>query len=333
LVLLLVLLVLVSGVAVAANRYRSCKNAPDGAAKDVRFTVAAGANATQVLGDLVDAELVRCGGFVGSLLIRGTGKASEIRAGSYTLTRGMSLDEIMTVLTTPPPKVATANVLVPPGYRVSQTAAAFQQDLGLPANAFIAAAESGRYSLAPYLPKGSPTVEGFLFPETYRFTKKGTTPDVAIRRLIAEFGTRVADLPWANARKLGLTPYEVVVVASMIEEEARIEADRGNIAGVIYNRLNAGMTLGIDATVGYIDPDPSDGLTTADFEIDSAYNTRLNPGLPPTPIASPGLDSLRAALEPANVGYLYYVACGTDGGHRFSTDYARFLSDKAECLG
>ncbi len=333
LVLFIVLLVLVAGVAVGADRYRTCKTAPEGAAKDVVFTVAQGATATVVLNDLVDAELVRCGGFVGSLLIRGTGKASDIRAGTFTLRRGMTLDEIMTVLTTPPPKVATVNVLVPPGYRVSQTAETFHASLGIPVKAFTGTAESGTYSLEPYLPKGSSTVEGFLFPETYRFVKKGASADAAITRLLQEFDAQVKDLPWANAKKLGVKPYQIVIIASMIEDEAKLDADRANIAAVIYNRLKAGMTLGIDATVGYIDPDPSNGLTSSDLAIDSPYNTRLNPGLPPTPIASPWLASLKAALEPANVGYLYYVACGTDGGHRFSTDYQQFLNDKAACLG
>ncbi len=154
-----------------------------------------------------------------------------------------------------------------------------------------------------------------------------------ITRLLDQFQTEAQDLPWENAKALGVTPYQIVVIASMIEEEAKIDADRPKIAAVIYNRLAKGMTLGIDATVGYIDPDPSNGLTDADLAIDSPYNTRLNPGLPPTPIASPWTASLRAALEPADVPYLYYVACGSGGGHRFSTNYAVFLRDKAACLG
>ncbi len=242
---------------------------------------------------------MRCGGFVGSLLIRGTGKASEIRAGTYTLTRGMDLDQIMVVLTSPPPKVPTVNVLIPPGYRLTQIAARVQQALGIPQKAFLDAANSGDYALEPYLPKGTSTVEGFLFPETYRFAKQGTTADEVITRLLDQFRSEAQGLPWENAKSLGVTPYQIVVIASMIEEEAKIDADRPKIAAVIYNRLAKGMTLGIDATVGYIDPDPSNGLTDADLAIDSPYNTRLNPGLPPTPIASPWTASLRAALEPA----------------------------------
>ena len=331
--LFLVFLVMVATVVVAAGRYRGCKSAPDGPSKDVTFTVADGATANAVVNDLASAGLVRCGGFVGSLLIRGTGKASEIRAGAYTLTRGMDLDQIMAVLTTPPPKVPTVNVLIPPGYRLTQIAARVQQALGIPQKAFLDAANSGDYALEPYLPKGTPTVEGFLFPETYRFAKEGTTADEVITRLLDQFQTEAQGLPWENAKALGVTPYQIVVIASMIEEEAKIDADRPKIAAVIYNRLAKGMTLGIDATVGYIDPDPSNGLTDADLAIDSPYNTRLNPGLPPTPIASPWTASLRAALEPADVPYLYYVACGSGGGHRFSTAYAKFLRDKAACLG
>ena len=101
---------------------------------------------------------------------------------------------------------------------------------------------------------------------------------------------------------------------------------------MIYNRLAQGMTLGIDATVRYIDPTP-DGLTTADLAIDSPYNTRLNPGLPPTPIASPCTASLRAALEPADVPYLYYVPVWRGRGPSLQHAYALFLRDKAACLG
>jgi UPF0755 protein len=119
----------------------------------------------------------------------------------------------------------------------------------------------------------------------------------------------------------------------MVEEEAKLARERPLIAAVILNRLARGMPLGIDATIAYIDPDPSDGLTASDLEIRSPYNTRLFPGLPPTPIASPGLDSIRAALEPARTDDLYYVLCGADGHHEFSAAYEEFLADKARCLG
>ena len=154
-----------------------------------------------------------------------------------------------------------------------------------------------------------------------------------IQRLLDQFDSEAQGLDWGNAKALGVSDYEIVVIASMIEREAAVASDRAKIAAVIYNRLAIGMPLGIDATIGYIDPDPSNGLTASDFAIDSPYNTRLHAGLPPTPIASPGIASLRAALAPADVPYLYYVLCGDNGRHRFSVTYHQFLADKAECLG
>jgi UPF0755 protein len=119
----------------------------------------------------------------------------------------------------------------------------------------------------------------------------------------------------------------------MIEEEAKVPEDRTKISAVIYNRLKMGMSLGIDATLQYVDPDPSNGLTDSDLHIDSPYNTRDNPGLPPTPIASPGRASLLAALNPAPVDDLYYVLCGEDGHHEFTSSYDEFLQLKSRCLG
>lgn len=331
LILVVALLVLVGGMVAASSYYEGCKRPPIGPAKDVSFDVPPGASAQRVMSDLADAGIVKCSGFVGSLLMRGTGKSSDIRAGSYQLTTGMTLDQVMTVLTTPPKVVPTTSVLIPPGYRLTQIAETLQARLGIPQKAFLSAAQSGDYSLDPYLPKGTPTVEGFIWPETTRFPTKGTTAGDVIDISLQQFDTAVKDLPWDRAEKLRVTPYQVMVIASMIEKEAGTDRERPLISAVIYNRLRLKMALGIDATVGYIDPDPSDGLTSSDLAIDSPYNTRLNPGLPPTPIASPGLASIKAALDPANVGYLYYVACA--GGQRFSVDYETFLRNKAECLG
>ena len=333
LILFLAFVLLVGAIVWAGNHYASCKAAPEASKETVNLTVAEGATAGDVVDQLADAGLVNCSGFVGNLLMRGTGKTDQIRAGDYQLEQGMTLDEIMTVLTTAPKKIPTTSVLVPPGYRLTEIAATLEETLKIPRARFLDAAESGTYSLEPYLPDGTPTVEGFIWPETNRFPTQGTTPDDVITTGLEQFEEAVKDLPWERADSLDVTPYEVMVIASMIEKEAMIDEDRALISAVIYNRLREGMTLGIDATVGYIDPDPTDGLTTPDFEIDSPYNTRLNPGLPPTPIASPGLESIEAALDPADVGYFYYVACGDDGGHRFSVDYDTFLDNVDVCLG
>ena len=336
---LLVFLVLLGGLAVVANRYSGCKEPPPAGAS-VSFEVPQGATGRDVAASLKDEGLVRCGGFVGNLLLRGTGKANDILAGTYTLTIGMPLDQIVTVITTPPAAVPTVRLTVPEGLRIRSTypgersiSTEVQEQTGISAKVFAKLAESGRYPLPPYLPAGT-SAEGFLFPDTYQLVKKGLTADDVIRTMLKQFQTEAADLDLtAGAKRLGLTPYQVVVVASMIEREAQVEKDRPLIASVIYNRLAKHMTLGIDATLLYDDPTPDGQLSASDLRSNSPYNTRVHTGLPPTPIASPGLASLRAALEPAHVPYLYYVLCGADGHHRFSVRYARFLHDKAVCLG
>ncbi len=331
LALLVAFLVLVGGVVAAGAYYRYCQGA-SGARANVPVTIPAGSSGGDVVSLLHDRGVVRCGGIVGRILLRGTGKADQIRAGSYHLTTNMTLAHAVDVLSTAPPPAPIVHLTIPEGYRLTQIADRVQQELGIPAGAFLRLAQRTSWSLAPYLPSGRGT-EGFLFPQTYFFAKDGTTANDVVKRLLAEFATEAKTLPWANTKRLGLSAYDIVIVASIIEREAFVASDRPKVAAVIYNRLADGMTLGMDSTIAYIDPDPSNGLTVSDFKIQSPYNTRLHTGLPPTPIASPGLASLRAALAPANVPYLYFVTCGSAGHQRFSTTYAQFLRDKAACLG
>jgi UPF0755 protein len=331
LILFLALVGLVVGLVMASRYYEGCKRAADGPGRDVTFTVDDGATAEQVVDRLATERVIPCGGFVGNLLMRGTGKSAEIRAGTYTLTTGMTLDEAVEVLTTPPREVPTSDVLIPPGYRLTQIAEAVEESLGIPADEFLARAGEGSFSRPEALPKGA-SLEGFLWPETYRIPTRDDA-DAVIQRLLDQFAEETVGLPWDNAESLGVTPYEIVVIASMIEKEAAVQRDRPLIAGVIYNRLREGMTLGIDATLLYDDPTPDGELSTADIETDGPYNTRLRAGLPPTPIASPYLWSLRAALEPADTPYFYYVLCGDDGGHRFAVTYDQHLANVDACLG
>jgi UPF0755 protein len=327
----LAVLLLAGGVAAAGVRYYDWCRGSGGPQTTVTVQIPKGASGSQVVDELHDKGVVRCG-TVSEWLLRRSGLSDKIQAGSYDLTTNMDPDAVFVAITKAPPAIPTVDVTIPEGYRLTQIADRIHEDLGIPAKRFLAATRRS-WSAPPYLPEGKP-LEGFLFPNTYEFAKHGTRADDVIRRLLDEFGTVAKDLPWTAAEdRTGLSPYELVIVASMIEEEARIEKDRPLIAAVIYNRLKDGMPLGIDATLQYVDPDPSDGLTESDLRIDSPYNTRLHAGLPPTPIASPGLESLRAALQPADVNYLYYVLCGADGHHKFSTSYDQFLQDKARCLG
>jgi UPF0755 protein len=243
----------------------------------------------------------------------------------------MTLDEVLDVLTARPEPVPTVRLTIPEGYRLTQIADRVQDQLGIEVNEFMRALGRGDWALPPYLPDNAESPEGFLFPETYQFRRRGTTAEDVIRRLIDQFGVVAEDLPWENADDLGVTPYEVVIIASMIEEEARLAEERPVIAGVIYNRLDIGMTLGIDATLLYDDPTPDGQLSFSDLEFDSPYNTRINAGLPPTPISSPGLASLEAALAPADTEFFFYVLCGEDGHHEFAVTNAEHERNRVRC--
>lgn len=325
------LLIAGSTVALGAGYYAWCGRA-SGPKTPVSFTVHEGASGGQVVDALHDKGVIRCA-LVSRWLLRKTGKQDRIRAGTYRLTTNMTPEAAFEVLTTPPPEIPTVRLTIPEGYRLTQIAARVHEVLGIPDRRFLKATEGSHWSLPPYLPRDAASLEGFLFPNTYEFARKGTTADEVIRRLLDDFRTEASSLPWGHAETLGVSDYEVVVIASMIEKEARLEKDRPLISAVIYNRLANGMSLGIDATLQYVDPDPSNGLTESDLHIQSPYNTRLSPGLPPTPIASPGMASLQAALDPAHVDYLYYVLCGADGHHVFSDTLAQHEANVARCLG
>ena len=333
---LVVALVLFLGVAAAGawavNHYRTCREPAPGPRRPVTITVEEDTPAQDVMEDLHDAGVTPCGGFVGSILLRGTGKADQIRTGSFELTTGMTLEAAVDVLTTPPPEVPTVDLVIPEGLRLTQIAQKIQEDLEIPAERFLKEVLSGRYVLPPYLPRRSATPEGFLFPKSYEFVEEGLSARVVAERLLEQFHREAEALPFARTEELGVTPYELVIIASMIEEEARVDRDRRLIAGVIYNRLEIGMALGIDATLLYDDPTPDGELSSRDLEFDSPYNTRIHAGLPPTPIASPGEESLRAALDPADTEFLFYVLCGADGHHRFALTLAEHDRNIDACL-
>jgi UPF0755 protein len=333
---LLVTLVLFAGVIGAvvwgASYYRACREAGDGPRESVAFTVREGATGQEVVDALHDEGVIPCGGIVGSLLLRGTGRADRIRTGEFELTTGMTLDQAMAVLTARPPEVPTVELVIPEGYRLTQIAEEVEDALEIPAERFLKELESG-YVLPPYLPGSADSPEGFLFPKSYEFVEEGLSARVVARRMLEQFGEEASSLPFDRVEELGVTPYELVIVASMIEEEARVEKDRRLIAGVIFNRLRIRMALGIDATLLYDDPTPDGELSTSDLETDTPYNTRINPGLPPTPIASPGAASLRAALTPADTEFFFYVLCGADGHHRFARTHAEHIRNVDECLG
>jgi UPF0755 protein len=313
----------------AGLRYYDWCSEASGPQDPVSFDVRSGASGAEIVDGLHDRGIVRCG-LVTKWLLRRSGLEDEFRSGTFELTTNMTPAAAFELLTTPPEPVPTVRLTIPEGYRLTQIADRVEEALGIPAGRFLEATESSDWAFPPYLPANAWSIEGFLFPETY-FVRKASSADDVIERLLAQFGTEAQTLPWTNADQLGVRPYEVVVIASMIEEEAALDEERSLIAGVIYNRLDLGMTLGIDATLLYDDPTPDGQLSFSDLEFDSPYNTRLNPGLPPTPIASPGRASLEAALNPADTDFLFYVLCGKDGHHAFAKTAAGHEANRDRC--
>jgi cell division protein YceG involved in septum cleavage len=184
-------------------------------------------------------------------------------------------------------------------------------------------------------PRGTPDLEGFLFPATYEMYAGAPAGRLASEQLAA-FQERFGASELRRARELHITPYQLLIVASMVEREAQTVRDRPLIAAVIYNRLRRGTPLGIDATLYYAIelekgvPTYTRELDSAQLRIDSPYNTRTRAGLPPTPISNPGLASIEAAAHPAHVPYLYYVlAADGCGEHVFSRTLAEFERNAA----
>ena len=254
--------------------------------------------------------------------------------GYYTLRPLDTMGNLMRVLSTPPAQTYT-QVTFPEGFTLEQMAERLSQKVThLNAADFLQATSDG--SIHPPDLYGSPyttSLEGLLFPDTYQVSASETVDDV-VNRMI-DLMTRVGRQEGLDksAEKVLRSPYEVLIVASIIEREAKLDSDRPKIARVIYNRLEAGMPLQVDATLFYHqDPGtPFDQL----LALDTPYNTYLHAGLPPTPIANPGRASIRAALNPAAnpdtnsdlckdlpkgvaCQYLYYVLATKEGGHAFA---------------
>jgi uncharacterized YceG family protein len=169
------------------------------------------------------------------------------------------------------------------------------------------------------------SLEGFLFPASYEFTQKTTARELVADQLAA-FRLRFGRVDLAYSRSKNLTPYDVLIIASMIEKETAVPRERRLVSAVIYNRLRNRMPLGIDATIRYgLDIPGTKSLTKAALRSPSPYNTRIHTGLPPTPIANPGLASIQAAAHPATVDYLYYVRKPGSVSHYFTADESDFL--------
>ena len=261
----------------------------------------------------------------------------EFQAGPYRMRLNSSFTEAIDALeegALPPNSIL---ITVPEGLTLTETLARLADPEdgveGFTAEGLQAALADPK-SRSSALPADQRSLEGTLFPESYA-VEEGDTEAVVIQRMVAQLDSTLAELDMqGRAQALGLSPYQVLTVASLVEEEAGTDQDRPRVARVIYNRLAEQMPLQIDATSCYIKNEPGGcTLSQADLESESPYNTRNRAGLPPTPIASPGRASIEAALNPASGDWLYYVldAEADDGSHVFTADYDEFVEAKQRC--
>ena len=268
-------------------------------------------------------------------LVRTREAGSLLKAGTYELVTGTDLDEIVDLLIAGP-SLDVFRVTVVEGLRLAELLDVLAQATrNYSEEDFTAALMSGDVTSA-YLPVGlDRTVwEGLLFPATYEFFGNAT-PAEMLQRLATELERRLETYDWSAVTGRGLSVYEGLVMASLVEAEAGTDEDRPLIASVINNRLERGMPLQIDATVLYAMEDRGRSPTLQDLQFESPYNTYLIAGLPPTPIGAAGAKSIEAVIDPADTDYLYYVLTSEDGAHSFFSDYDDFLVAKqqADALG
>ena len=239
------------------------------------------------------------------------GKRSEIYSGNFTLAHGMSYGAAIDALSTPPVK-RTVAVTIPEGYSRSQ-AAQLVEEVGVPGSYTKATVKSKYLNPAKYGGKGAKDLEGFLFPDTFELKPNAPAADL-VQLQLQDFQRRIKTVDMSYAKSKNLTVYDVLIIASMVEDEAGLDSQRKLVASVIYNRLHEGMPLGIDATIRFATGNYTEPLTESELAIDSPYNSRTNAGLPPGPISNPGLASIEAAAHPPKTDYLFYVttpgACG-----------------------
>src|SRR5665809_138492 len=226
------------------------------------------------------------------------------------------------------PEVKFITVTFPEGSWLPEFADRLDEDTNIKGGDFLRSLESGEVK-SNILPNDSNNFEGLLFPSTYQIVEEDSAQTLA-QRLVDETQKQLAKVDTSRVGAMGYSKYEILNVASMIQAEAGVSQDRGKIARVIYNRLDEGMALGIDATVIYALGERKNSLTATDLEIDSPFNTRKVAGLPPTPIGAPGAEAIKAAANPVQGPWLYYVLSDCDGRHTFSVDDDDFLAVKAD---
>lgn len=301
----------------------------------VTFTIEKGMGSSEIADLLEENGIIRNG-----LLFKGYLKwvkeGSSFKAGTYTASPGDTYDQLIARLNAGDVvKEETVVFTIPEGFTAKQVADKLAEAWNQKAEVFLKVIDSGA-GLAAADRLGIPVnaelrhrLEGYLFPETYELVKD-STPQEIVEAMLEQLEKKLDSIPdWkTKLDQRGLSLHELLTVASLVEREVVVDEERPLVAGVIYNRLNKAQKLEIDATVQYLLDKQKERLLNKDLKVDSPYNTYKNAGLPPGPIASPGLASIQAALEPKASDYYFYVT-KKDGsqGHLFGKTYKEHLAN------
>lgn len=303
----------------------------DSEQKTVQIQIPSGTSAQQIGKDLEAAGLIRSATawnvWTRWLMLRNT--EGGFQAGIYELSPTQPMTQIASKIWAG--EVIQLRFTIPEGWSLRQMAEYFEAQGFFKAEEFLVAANQVPRSEFPWLPDNLPLLEGFLYPDTYQLSNDRITPQQVIQQMLKRFEQIALPLYQKKSAGTRLSLLEWVTLASIVEKEAVIPTERSRIAGVFTQRLQRDMPLGADPTVEYglgIKQTPDSPLTLDQVNTPSPYNTYINSGLPPTPIASPGLASLEATLNPEKTSYLYFVA-RYDGTHIFSRTLAEHETAQA----
>lgn len=300
----------------------------------VSVTIPAGASTAGIASLLEDKELIRSPrafiAYAGE-----TGDDASLQAGTFVLRRSMSTAEIVDALTTG--STQEMSLTIPEGYTVEDIDALLSEKGLIAAGDIADCANTCDFSTFDFLPSGAGQaerggkLEGYLYPDTYFIEPDNVVPKFFLERMLGAFRTKVIADKEEEIAASGRSLHEIVTMASLIEKETRTGDERAVVSGILWKRLDEGIGLYVDAANRYILNKPTAEITAEDLNMDSPYNLRRYAGLPPGPIASPGLPSIEAAIAPESSPYYYYLH-GSDGQIRYAVTNDEHNVNKARYL-
>lgn len=298
--------------------------------QEVNITIPASSSSTVIANILYENGLIKHP-LIFKYQIKSKNVGNKLKAGEYTLSTGMNLDTIIDKLTVGVKNQNTVRFTIPEGYEIRQMADKLSKEGIVDKERFLDLVKDkanfeDKYTFLQELEKNQ-GLEGFLFPSTYEIFI-GTSEEEIIGKMLHEFEKIYNKDIKPQLEELDLTLNEAITLASIVEREGKVDKERPLMSAVFHNRIKQNMMLQSCATVQYILGERKEVLTNEDTRTPSPYNTYINEGLPPAPIASPGEASLIAAVNPADVDYLFFVLTGADGTHTFTKTYKDHLNAK-----